>query len=243
MKIKTAEATGSALDWLVARLEKVAVRWSPAHELLLIEGHNYLVWQPHAHRMQGGPIIDRLIDEGYMLEKAGFDLGVRFIKVSAPEVICVYGSTVLIAAMRCHVINQLGDEAEVPDEIVEFERAANQGIQEKLNVEKFPVKREFLKTEVLLIGDTDAYRDVDIFIPGIAGDYWLFRRHLDKESDAIINDAPRYAETANLQLEETDKMPPAEVLAALASVNDEIVALLRGESAVAEQLPLQGEMG
>ena len=116
MKLKTYELQGAALDWAVAKAigeyKPVAV---PAYST---------DWS------QGGPIIER--------EKIGVWWATHYVDEDGVE----YGNhwyaetgctdenadsrycgvtdaqTPLIAAMRCYVAGQLGDEVEVPDEIV-----------------------------------------------------------------------------------------------------------------------------
>ena len=102
MKIKTSELKDLALDWAVSAAKGLS-------------------WKLHGHIpfstdwAQGGPIIER--------ERISF--------VSPNEVIDEweaihptqmhnesYGTTPLIAAMRCFVASKLGDEVDVPDEIL-----------------------------------------------------------------------------------------------------------------------------
>jgi len=113
MKIKTIEMTGAALDWAVANCEGVSVRWSAAHEQLLVDGYPYMVWQSSTNWAQGGPIIERD--------------GIRIVKAAPTVWGAVYSSgdigrehfatTPLIAAMRCYVASKLGDEVDVPEEL------------------------------------------------------------------------------------------------------------------------------
>ncbi len=111
--MKTAELTGAALDWAVAKCKSKLPR-------------SYDDWKqkwPHysTNWSQGGPIIEReLIDIvacrdieqweattlGYEVDKDGFQ----------PEHV-QRGPTPLIAAMRCYVTSKLGDEVEIPEEL------------------------------------------------------------------------------------------------------------------------------
>ena len=98
-EMKTSELTGAALDWAVAKCE----RDSDAN------------WRAHAgHRFstdwaQGGPIIER---EGLTLTHQ--DIWVA----QTDDDLFAYGPTPLIAAMRCYVTSKLGDEVEVPNELL-----------------------------------------------------------------------------------------------------------------------------
>lgn len=95
--LKTSELTGAALDWAVAKCET---------------GRNYppetiTNWHPSTNWAQGGPIIER-----ERIEVRPYD-GEEWIATDNLTNHTI-GPTPLIAAMRCHVIGQLGDEVDVP---------------------------------------------------------------------------------------------------------------------------------
>jgi hypothetical protein len=107
MKMKTSELTGAALDWAVAKCEGLPVT-EKHYDLRFIDEYPFSTdWA------QGGPIIERK--------------GIRIVKVAPTVWGAVYSSgdvgrehfatTPLIAAMRCYVTNELGDEVDVPNEI------------------------------------------------------------------------------------------------------------------------------
>lgn len=112
MKVKTSELTGAALDWAVAkcggwikgdithpkfcRLWRDQIRTPAAY--------------PSTDWAQGGPIIEKHITK---LEDLGDSWGAEGVGV--PE---HFGPTPLIAAMRCYVASKLGDEVEVPEELL-----------------------------------------------------------------------------------------------------------------------------
>jgi hypothetical protein len=114
--IKTSELTGAALDWAVAKCEggknTVDTWW------IHIYGKDWTLrkkcqrsWSPSTDWAQGGPIIDRVrisIDAPY--DTAGW-------VASTQESIGYEGDTPLIAAMRCYVASQLGDQVEIPEEL------------------------------------------------------------------------------------------------------------------------------
>jgi hypothetical protein len=108
-KIKTAELTGPALDWAVAKCE-LPDGWP---EIVLGDETDYSTsWA------QGGPIIEAV---GMTLMYCEGE----YIAGTNPE--CFdnqvfmyhkqYGPTHLIAAMRCYVASKLGDEVEIPEEL------------------------------------------------------------------------------------------------------------------------------
>lgn len=112
--MKTAELTGAALDWAVARCE--------GHSAKLIDGRVtsvkdivgdliHFIWEPSTNWSQGGPIIER-----ERLDVYGFD-GENWCandNLRATQ----YGQTPLIAAMRCYVASKLGEDVDVPEELL-----------------------------------------------------------------------------------------------------------------------------
>lgn len=103
--IKTSELTGVALDWAVAKCEGGWIlsidSFIPHHGLGRM---NYSTdWA------QAGPIIER---ERINLWNEGYDWEASLYGEHS-----VWGETPLIAAMRCYVASNLGDEVDVPDEL------------------------------------------------------------------------------------------------------------------------------
>lgn len=125
MKLKTQDLIGAALDWAVASLEKPA----DGHLLLLVDGqivirrtvlnHTYdFICPCSTNWAQGGPIIEReRIGLDYYPDGGHPDGGAWGAATCEGMVHCV-GPTPLIAAMRAYVASRLGDEVEVPDELV-----------------------------------------------------------------------------------------------------------------------------
>jgi hypothetical protein len=107
-KIKVLEATTNQLDWLVAKCElgdTVHYVWEHAQNK-----HRY-----STNWAQGGPIIDEAEIDTYLMERGspfGWLAEITGTKAKGR------GPTRLIAAMRCHVTSKLGEEVEVPDEIL-----------------------------------------------------------------------------------------------------------------------------
>jgi len=101
MKVKTNELTGYALDWAVNQIEECCDDpWTPLFS---------------TNWSQGGPIIER--EE---LTLSCHWQRPYAVKVLADEKRVVQGNgpTPLIAAMRCFVASRLGDEVEVPEELI-----------------------------------------------------------------------------------------------------------------------------
>jgi hypothetical protein len=131
MKIKTSELRGDALNWAVAQVEKLPVEKSHGG-WLVFDSHddgtlhwsdfdNDNRWQkfdPSTDWAQGGPIIER---EGIALQMHfGHWIALPYDSVFSEEAY-QQGPTPLVAAMRCFVASQLGDEVDVPDELLQGE--------------------------------------------------------------------------------------------------------------------------
>jgi len=102
--MKTSELTGAALNWAVAKCEGKTK--NPLRD------SHYGVYAPSTNWAQGGPIIER---EGIDLKRiTGALWDAHSNNVSFYE----DGPTPLIAAMRCLVASKLGDEVEIPKELV-----------------------------------------------------------------------------------------------------------------------------
>ena len=103
--MKTSELQGAALDWAVAKCERVEFTYEdhPHHEMF--DMHYSTNWS------QGGPIIER--------EKiqTGWDGDQWIAKYEIGDGSWQSGPTPLIAGMRCFVKSQLGDEVEIPEEL------------------------------------------------------------------------------------------------------------------------------
>jgi hypothetical protein len=115
--MKTNELTGHALNWAVSQVE--GIDHDTAILNITIGDDNgwfldYLTWA------QGGPIIEREIisvshdTAGRSVEWAAWTPAPIRDEAEAFG----YGPTPLIAAMRCYVASKLGDEVEIPDELL-----------------------------------------------------------------------------------------------------------------------------
>ena len=100
--MKTSELQGAALDWAVANCEGLAA--------LAYDAVQQGFYRPSTDWAQAGPIIERericLLDQGGDYWQALWGWKEAF----AP--------TPLVAAMRAYVASRLGDEVEVPDELL-----------------------------------------------------------------------------------------------------------------------------
>lgn len=112
MKIKVSEATPLQLNWLVTQCEGVDLSGKDrsAATNFLIECKCQRKHRYSTDWSQGGPLLEREIarledlgDEGW--EACGYGFTAT-------------GPTPLIAAMRCYCASKLGDEVEIPDELL-----------------------------------------------------------------------------------------------------------------------------
>ncbi len=124
MKIKTSELTGAALDWAVAEADGTPIyRSGKTMTRMDMDGNVY--WQPSTDWAHGGPIIERekvTLEHLYGAGGAGADVWVATLtcedkKFGGVECFEEQGPTPLIAAMRCYVASELGDEVDVPEEL------------------------------------------------------------------------------------------------------------------------------
>ena len=104
--MKTAELTGPALDWAVAKFEGVT-DWDSVD--LVFRDDDFCWYEPSTNWAQGGPIIER--------EEICVLAPVRGLWRGRKEGRTQYGPTPLIAAMRCYVASKLGDDVEIPEEL------------------------------------------------------------------------------------------------------------------------------
>jgi hypothetical protein len=110
INMKTSELTDAALDWAVAKCEGLlAYGYKDDAGLLLItlstgEAEYFI---PTMKWEQAGPIIERESISVFVLgDGRGWASGFQS------------GPTPLIAAMRCYVASKLGDEVDIPAELI-----------------------------------------------------------------------------------------------------------------------------
>ncbi len=109
--MKTNELTGAALDWAVAKCESTETfKGTPA-----AWWHGY---NPASDWSQGGPIIERegisIVQQGdaseWVASVYNYNEGDWHLHTTGP--------TPLIAAMRCYVASKLGDDINIPEELL-----------------------------------------------------------------------------------------------------------------------------
>ena len=104
--MKTSELTGAALDWAVAKCEGV----DGLFEAYEVGRHHYSTYWA-----QGGPIIEReKISVGYQ-PSAPYES--QWYTTNRQGAFGISDAP-LIAAMRCYVASKMGDDVDVPKELL-----------------------------------------------------------------------------------------------------------------------------
>lgn len=133
MKIKTSELEGAALDWVVAkavgaRNVSVCAPMNTGEPICppFVErfeadpwpgaGEGYMPYRPSTNWSQGGPLTEGRV---FRMEQVGPDAWLACMYRSAGgQWLARTGPTLLIAAMRAIVAAELGDEVDVPEELL-----------------------------------------------------------------------------------------------------------------------------
>ena len=118
MKLRTADLIGAALDWAVAKCEGNPNGWCG----MVIGRPMSYVFKPSTNWAQGGPIIEREKITLDYFPDGGHPCGGEWLAQvwdgNGNPTKEKMGATILFAAMRCYVASKLGDEIEVPDELL-----------------------------------------------------------------------------------------------------------------------------
>lgn len=115
MKIKTSELQGAALDWAVAKCEAPGKESFDCYYTHNIATLNNIIFQPSIDWAQGGPIIEREKFCAPTWDKLWKQWHCFHPKTAA---LGILGPTPLIAAMRCYVTSKIGDEVDIPEELL-----------------------------------------------------------------------------------------------------------------------------
>jgi hypothetical protein len=129
MKVKTEDLTDAALDWAVAKCEKLNV-WTdisgPKGNYVPVvdfdDDNCHILYTPCSNWGWAGPIIERemlSLIPSYDEKVSYYAFNGKWLCSDFEENTEVEGKTPLIAAMLCYVTSKLGIEIEVPDELME----------------------------------------------------------------------------------------------------------------------------
>ena len=119
MKIKTSELEGVALDFSVARCEKRGIGTFEGEMLDIRIGQGVRPLPYSTSWAHGGPIIEREGIDGCYRGRESWIATANLMTEEEVNLSARNGESPLIAAMRCYVASKLGDEVEVPNELVQ----------------------------------------------------------------------------------------------------------------------------
>lgn len=121
MKFQTTKLKGAALNWAVAIIEygnKVHIHKDIAKPAVYLGNDDCVTYfTPSTTWEQGGIILDREIKT---LERDSYE---GWFALSNQGYTAT-GPTSLIATMRCYVLTKLGEEVDIPDELITLEEAS-----------------------------------------------------------------------------------------------------------------------
>ena len=131
VKVKTHKATELQLDWAVAQCQGIQVRLDHhSHNFYetvdprVADWHNnnicWTVYNPSDYWLHGGPIIEQEKISIEHLTGAG-DGGVDVWVATCDIRLKIFeeeGNTPLVAAMRCYVASKMGNEIDIPIEVM-----------------------------------------------------------------------------------------------------------------------------
>lgn len=112
IKIKTSELRRNQIDWALANALKLNIT-----KIAGVVYVNREVYMPHAYWEQGGPLIEELEIEFSRAWDGPIRLWVATAK-RGPSIAEESGASHLEAGMRCAVSLLVGDEVEIPEELV-----------------------------------------------------------------------------------------------------------------------------
>ena len=114
MKVKVYEASDVVLDYMVALCDQPDWTEEDAHFWVQDDECRY---HPSSNWYQGGPIIEKE-KISVEIKPHGYWMGSFQYNYADDKEFLTLGPTPLVAAMRCFVTSKLGDEVEVPEELL-----------------------------------------------------------------------------------------------------------------------------
>lgn len=115
--MKTSELIGPALDWAVAEAEGYERAVSASNKVIILREGVVDYFDPAGNWGWGGPIIEREDMEFILAKQGGHHESAKWMAVINNSWFG-FGENHLIAAMRCYIASKLGDEAEIPEELL-----------------------------------------------------------------------------------------------------------------------------
>lgn len=123
MKVKTQNLIGPALDWAVENALLVDRVANPEQRAAIASRNRRTHTEVFSYQLnwaQGGPIIDRERIGVYPSQRGEYAglWAARPDHTKQFNFLHIYGPTPLIAAMRCYVASKLGNEVDIPKELL-----------------------------------------------------------------------------------------------------------------------------
>lgn len=121
MKLKTKQLSGRALNWAIADLIGVETWFDPKDNRLYHhdpEVDDSRTWSPSTKGGQGHDLIERYLVDTFHMEREPVVWEAE-IQTGPMKRARSYGPTALVAAMRCILVAQRGEEIEIPDSMIE----------------------------------------------------------------------------------------------------------------------------
>ena len=122
--MKTSDLTGSALDWAVAKCEGHEVAVAEGTGMVIIRRNNVTdYFNPSSNWSWAGPIIEKekivILYYGTFGPNGAWEamIGSDTHYIDQYPGDAMPGPTPLIAAMRCYVMLELGDDVDIPEEL------------------------------------------------------------------------------------------------------------------------------
>lgn len=114
--MKTSELHGTALDWAVAKCEEVElIKAAPGQMYVYSKGFGN-PYAPSRACADGWNIAGPIIEREKIDVRTDDYTGAAWL--GEKGVLSLLGPTPLIAAMRCYVASKLGDDVEIPEELL-----------------------------------------------------------------------------------------------------------------------------
>lgn len=134
MKVKVSEAPPMALNWMITKAGGGSVKTDHKSVCRWIDGYSRMgMFNYSTNWSQGGPIIEREGINIRAIRKPGHSMDgkwlaaydhnntgtmVHWVKRTTWHRHYSVGDTALVAAMCCYVASKLGDEVDIPEELL-----------------------------------------------------------------------------------------------------------------------------
>lgn len=122
MKVKTSELSGMALCYAVCMIEMPHLVWGKtigehhaSKQIVVPELPEDKCYGSFASWRMFGPIIER---EAITVSEGSPVIGIEWMACDRSSSHIQHGPSYLIAAMRCYCYSKLGDEVEIPEELL-----------------------------------------------------------------------------------------------------------------------------